>query len=103
MQNGRLLSGPSYTNATGMTVESCVQFCQASNPTMKFAGMEYAEECYCANSLPSTATTASAGACNMLCTGNRKEYCGGSGLLNVYEYNATSVGSQGVPATGSQS
>ncbi|KAM0794890.1 WSC domain-containing protein [Usnea florida] len=104
VKNGRLLSGPSYTNTTGMTVESCVDFCQAATPTMKYAGVEYARECYCAASLPNTATVASsAGSCNMLCTGNSKEYCGGSSVLNVYAYNATSVNGNGVSNTGSQS
>ena len=106
--NGRLLAGPAYTNATGMTVESCVAFCQAASTptatTMTVAGVEYAQECYCASGLPSTATAAaSLSSCNMPCSGNRKEFCGGSSLLNVYEYNATSVSAQGVPATGSQS
>lgn len=100
-KSGRLLTGPSYTNTSGMTVESCVNFCQASTPTMKYAGLEYAQECFCGSSLPSTATTAST--CNMLCTGNSKEYCGGSSVLNLYAYNATSVSANGMPATGSQS
>lgn len=101
--NGRLLGGPSYSNASGMTVESCVQFCQASTPTMRVAGVESAQECYCASTLPGSATAASSSGCDVPCSGNRKEFCGGSGLLNVYEYNATSVSAQGVPATGSQS
>lgn len=67
---------------------------------MKYAGVEYARECYCAASLPSSASLASsAGSCNMLCTGNSKEYCGGSSVLNVYAYNATSVGANGMPVT----
>ena len=71
---------------------------------MQFAGVEYAQECYCASALPKTATMASsAGSCNMLCTGNSKEYCGGSNLLNVYAYNASSVSANGTPATGNQS
>ena len=71
---------------------------------MKYAGVEYARECYCAASLSNTATLASsAGSCNMLCTGNSKEYCGGSSVLNVYAYNATSVNGNGLSNTGSQS
>ena len=72
---------------------------------MPIAGVEYAKECYCASALPKTATMASGGtgSCNMLCTGNSKEYCGGSSLLNVYAYNATSVSANGTPVTGNQS
>ena len=45
----------------------------------------------------------SAGSCNKLCTGNNKEYYSGSSVLNVYAYNATRVGANGVNATGGQS
>jgi hypothetical protein len=41
---GRLLSGPSYTNDTGMTVESCLEFCKANLPNGVYAGVEYAQE-----------------------------------------------------------
>lgn len=101
VKNGGILSRPSFTNATGMTVESCFNFFQASTPTRKNAGVEYTRERYCAPSLPNTATLAnSAGSCNKLLG---KEFCGGSSVLNVYAYNATSVGANGVNATGSQS
>ena len=93
---GRILSGASYVNATGMTVESCVNYCSAAGAT--YAGVEYAQECYCGSSLPSTATTADASNCNMLCTGNKKEFCGSGGHLDVYQNSPGSVNSNGVPA-----
>jgi len=80
---GRLLSGPTYTNKTGMTVESCVAFCAGQKTPQNYAGVEYAQECYCGTSLPSTAIAAAASNCNMLCTGNKKEFCGAGGFLNV--------------------
>jgi len=83
---GRLLSASSYSNSTGMTVESCVAFCQASGTKGVYAGVEYAQECYCAASLPTTAVQTSLSSCNMLCKGNNKEYCGGPSLLDVYMY-----------------
>jgi len=92
---GRLLGGPAYTNMTGMTVEACVAFCQASSPSQPYAGVEYAQECYCASSLPSSASTVSDSSCNMLCTGNRKEFCGAGSLLNVYYNNPNSVAGNG--------
>ena len=94
-KTGRLLSGASYTNATGMTVESCVAFCKTKNQA--YAGLEYAKECYCGTSLPTTATTTALSSCNMLCTGNSKEFCGASSLLNVYYNDPTSVDSAGDP------
>ena len=90
---GRLLSGPSYSNSTGMTVESCTSFCQANMLNGVYAGVEYGQECYCAASLPTGAVLESDvghSTCNMLCKGNDKEYCGAGGLLNVYKYQATS-------------
>lgn len=96
--NGRLLAGASYTNSTGMTVESCVNFCSARAAT--YAGLEYAQECYCADSLPATATMADdAAKCNMLCTGNKKEFCGAAALLNVYRNTPESVSAAGTPET----
>lgn len=91
LNGGRLLSGASYSNTTGMTVETCTSFCQAQGTSGVYAGVEYSQECYCSSSLPSTATSVSSGSCNMLCTGNNKEYCGGSGLLDVYLYKAPST------------
>ena len=93
--NGRVLSGASYTNATSMTVESCVNFCNAKGSN--YAGIEYAQECYCASSLPTTATTADASKCNMLCTGNSKEFCGAASFLNIYKNTPNSVSSAGTP------
>ena len=93
--NGRLLGGPMYTNTTGMTVEACVAFCKDSSPSQAYAGVEYAQECYCASSLPSSASTVSDSSCNMLCTGNNKEFCGAGNLLNVYYNNPNSVAGNG--------
>lgn len=91
---GRLLAGSSYTNKTGMTVESCVNFCSASNS--KYAGVEYAQECYCSNTLASGATKAAdQGSCSKLCAGNLREFCGGAGFVNVYLMTPGSVGGAG--------
>jgi hypothetical protein len=85
---GRLLSGVSYTDTNAMTVESCTAFCKANLPTGGYAGVEYASQCYCGATLSQTAVVEPASSCDMLCVGNDKEYCGGSSLLNVYEYQA---------------
>ena len=39
----RTLSGPAYTNTTGMTVGSCIAFCNTQYYI--YAGLEYAQEC----------------------------------------------------------
>jgi hypothetical protein len=85
--NGRLLSAASYTDDVGMTVESCTAFCAENMPNGVYAGVEYSHECYCAATLPAGAVAEPDSDCNMLCRGNDKEYCGGSSLLNIYEYS----------------
>jgi hypothetical protein len=42
-QGPRTLGGLSYTNATGMTDESCIAFCDEKG--YYFAGTEYSSEC----------------------------------------------------------
>lgn len=82
---GRLLTGGgSYTNKTAMTVEACVGFCSSQKPAQQYAGVEFGQECFCSNTLPSTAVAAPADKCNMLCTGNWKEFCGAGGFLGLY-------------------
>lgn len=83
---GRLLSAASYSNTTGMTVESCVAFCQSQGSNGLVAGVEYYQQCFCAPSLPSGAVSVPLSECNYYCTGNNKEFCGGSWLLDVYTY-----------------
>ncbi|PSS14960.1 hypothetical protein M430DRAFT_51625 [Amorphotheca resinae ATCC 22711] len=86
LTTSRLLSGASYTNSTSMTIESCTAFCrQQQMPDGVYAGVEYAQECYCAAELPETAVQREDDMCDMLCVGDRKEYCGGSDLLSVYK------------------
>jgi hypothetical protein len=84
---GRLLPGPAYANTTGMTVESCVNFCASKSPQQTYAGVEYSQECYCGTSLPAGSKPVSDSSCSMICKGNPKEFCGGSSLLNVYMFN----------------
>jgi hypothetical protein len=85
LTTSRLLSGASFTNSTAMTIESCTAFCrQQQMPDGVYAGVEYAQECYCAAELPETAVQREDDMCDMLCVGDRKEYCGGSDLLSVY-------------------
>lgn len=74
---------------TRMTVELCQQTCQSSGYT--FAGLEYAHQCWCANSILNNgpATTG----CTSPCPANTSEMCGGSDRINVYSIgNDTTVG-----------
>lgn len=39
----RTLTGAEFTNTTGMTVESCVSFCDSQS--FIYAGVEFSQEC----------------------------------------------------------
>lgn len=80
----RTLTGPSQTLAN-MTVETCVDFCTSQGYSI--AGTEYVNQCYCGNSIPSSAApvTGLVGACTDKCGGDDTEYCGGYGAISLYE------------------
>jgi len=80
----RTLSSASYADGTGMTVESCISFCSTGSNSYIYAGVEYADECYCGNSFTAGATNVSLTECDMACSGNSAEFCGAGDLLNVY-------------------
>ncbi|KIX98048.1 uncharacterized protein Z520_06127 [Fonsecaea multimorphosa CBS 102226] len=77
---GRALSGTSFSNSTGMTLELCAAFCSMTSSA--FFGTEYSQECYCGNSI-STATAPQSD-CSMFCTGDNTEFCGGGSRLSVW-------------------
>lgn len=43
MDVGRTLTGGGYTNATGMTDEACIAYCEKAGYI--YAGTEYSQEC----------------------------------------------------------
>ena len=64
--------------------------------SFQYAGVEYANECYCDNSLQSGGILTSKG-CDMTCAGNSSEYCGGPNRLDLYQTSAT-TSSSAVPS-----
>ncbi|TBU26664.1 hypothetical protein BD311DRAFT_666990 [Dichomitus squalens] len=81
-QGARSLGGASLVNTTGMTVESCVSFCSSQN--FNFAGLEFAQECWCGDEIANGGTNATLSDCNFACTGNPDEICGAGNRLSVY-------------------
>lgn len=78
--SGRALSTLQMAN-DAMTVESCLKSCSAYT----YVGLEYGRECWCANSIDSTAVKATAESqCNKKCSGDGSELCGGSSRLSLY-------------------
>ncbi|GAB7352366.1 hypothetical protein MBLNU459_g2805t1, partial [Dothideomycetes sp. NU459] len=74
------------SESTGsMTVETCVKYCSGKGYT--YAGLEYASQCYCDNTLPwdRAPVTGVLGNCFSICNGDSSEYCGGADALSIYK------------------
>lgn len=69
--------------AAAMTVEVCLDACQAAGYSL--AGVEYSQECYCGDAFQFGGAPATDG-CTMACKGNSAELCGGSNRLNAYTF-----------------
>lgn len=78
-----------------MTVETCVGYCITKSYGV--AGLGNGQSCYCGTTLAATVKSVAIEQCNMLCTGNRREFCGAYDKLLVYKYDASSVAANGVP------
>ena len=49
----------------------------------KYSGVEYANECFCGNKMPKTIAPKQSD-CNMDCSGDKSQKCGGPNRMNVY-------------------
>lgn len=79
-----------------MTLESCAKFCGDNG--FPLFGAEYTRECWCGKALdPASQLAADQTNCNMLCGGDKLEYCGGPGRLNVYKAITASSSSSSTP------
>lgn len=90
----QILSATSHTSAMGLTVESCVGYCITKGYSV--AGVQDGTTCYCDSKLSTTAKQESLSSCNVLCAGNKREFCGASSKSLVYQYDMSSV-TNGVP------
>ncbi|KAF8644534.1 hypothetical protein AX16_008410 [Volvariella volvacea WC 439] len=87
----RMLRGSS-TSQGGMTSATCITICNSQGYTI--AATEYGQECFCGSQLfkeGGAGNSVSAGECNMPCSGNPSETCGGSWRGNVYVKPGTSL------------
>jgi hypothetical protein len=79
---GRILGNEQPDNAA-LTVQSCVATCAGLGYTI--AGLEFSTQCFCDNDIINggvVATTQSD--CNMACSGNANEICGGPNRMSIY-------------------
>ncbi|KAG9238758.1 putative glyoxal oxidase precursor [Amylocarpus encephaloides] len=82
-ENGpRTLSGPGTASGTLMTDEYCIAYCDQQGYI--YAGTEYSSECFCGNAIGATGAVAPSTDCNMGCSGNSTEVCGGGGRLTLF-------------------
>ncbi|KXN83001.1 Putative fungistatic metabolite, partial [Leucoagaricus sp. SymC.cos] len=79
--HGRILQTQIPDSQT-LTVEACIQTCDAQNFTV--AGLEFATQCFCGPNLIAGAVPADESSCNMGCSGNTTEACGGPSRTSVY-------------------
>lgn len=61
------------------TPERCIKICREKG--FKYAGLQYSESCLCGNTYGKSGRTDN---CNMKCTGDRKQTCGGYNANDVY-------------------
>jgi hypothetical protein len=81
--NARAISTYEVTSSTSMTVEFCVDACQAKGYAL--AGIEYGSQCFCGNSISAESSQVADNQCEvMLCPGNNKEWCSAGDRLLVY-------------------
>ncbi|KAK3329358.1 glyoxal oxidase-like protein [Apodospora peruviana] len=89
---GRTIGAAGYASATAMTNQACIAFC--SNKGFQYAGTEYTEECFCGESLAAGAVVTTG--CNMACSGDATQPCGGPSRLTLF-YSSQPVGPQPNP------
>lgn len=70
-----------------VSIETCTATCQSLG--YKLAGLEFASECYCGDTLRTKSKTSSG--CDMPCRGNAGQICGGSNRLSLYTYTGWSA------------
>uniref|UniRef100_W8C4M3 protein xylosyltransferase n=1 Tax=Ceratitis capitata TaxID=7213 RepID=W8C4M3_CERCA len=79
----RLLSGYFTNFKTTNTPRKCTRLCLQSG--FPYAGVQYASECFCGADAPPLSAKLRDSSCNMKCSGDSKEICGGYFSMNVYE------------------
>lgn len=82
-----LTHGMAMANPT--TIEECTSACFKAG--YRFAGTEFAAECYCDTTISNGGAPTPISDCNMPCNGNSSQYCGGPNRLTLYNYTGTDL------------
>jgi hypothetical protein len=73
-------------SAGSMSVETCVADCGKAG--YAYAGVQYGKQCFCGNTYGKYGTSTS---CNMTCSGDSAETCGGSYANSIYKVAAATT------------
>lgn len=108
----RALNGAFFEQHTSMTPSVCSQLCSEYT----FYGLQYGSQCMCGNNIqPGRAFPIPSSRCEVPCTGDSNQSCGGSGTIDLYQtlsppapfpyghlkkISYTSVGCYAEPTTG---
>lgn len=79
--NNRVLSGIFVRDDLDMTPEVCATFCEGS----PYFGIEYSDECFCGVEGDDFAELGESSACNLRCSGDGRQTCGGPYAISVYK------------------
>ena len=93
--NGARILDPQKHVLDNNSPEQCDEFC--SNLGFLFSGVEHTNECFCGNDLPSDDLKINMSECNMDCSGDSSQKCGGVWAINIgqiTEGNHYSFGSE---------
>lgn len=85
---GRALTGATHIDYVDMDIQTCSNLCLTAGGFALF-GVEYGGECYCGNTLAAGAVRAFDTGCDMACSGNNVQLCGGRSRLSLYGVSAT--------------
>ena len=93
------LAGPSYSDNSAMTIESCSSFCQTNN--FAYASLENGRQCGCGNILlGSLQTNGSCQSAGVACSGNVGEFCGGDNILHIWNDTSSNLPRKSAPQSG---
>jgi len=79
----RTLTGVQFANLGEVSTSACITYC--ANAGYSMAGTEYASQCFCGNSINSPNALIGAPYCNMPCSGDASQTCGGSSAMSIWQ------------------
>ena len=79
--SGRTLNADS-NSVSSQSLELCAH--RAADKNYRYFGLEYSSECYLGEAPKPASTSLPQSRCNMPCSGNMQQVCGGSGAISLF-------------------